>query len=94
MGSRGGGKVPAFDGRCANFLDYKHQTHSWLRAARTELSARALLLVLHMQPAPRQVCLAEGGDISDRGGRVTDILNISRSYFAPGAADAIRQQVV
>ena len=47
-----------------------------------------------MQPAPRQVCHSEGGDISGRGDGVSKILNISRNYFAPEAADAIHQEVM
>ena len=47
-----------------------------------------------MQPAPRQDCLAEGSDILDQCDGVTQILDISRSYFAPEAAEAIRHQVM
>ena len=65
-----------------------------MRAARAELSARASLLILHMQPAPRRVCLAEGSNVLDRGDGAAAILNISRDHFAPEAADAIRRQVM
>ena len=47
-----------------------------------------------MWPAPRQATLAEGGYVSGCSDGVTRILDISRSYFAPEAADATRQQVV
>ena len=86
MGSRGGEAVPALDGWGVNFLDLYHEVHLWARATHTELTARASLLVLHMQPAPRQVCLAEGSDISAHGDGASQILNISRNYFAPEAA--------
>ena len=58
-----------------------------------ELAACASLLVFHMIPAPRQVCRAEGGDVLGRHDGATRILDILRSYLAPEAADAIRQQV-
>ena len=65
-----------------------------MRATRTELAARASILVLRAQPAPRRVCLAEGRAIAGRGDGVAKILNILRTYCAPEAADAIRRQVV
>ena len=46
-----------------------------------------------MRPTPRQVWLAEGSDISRHGDGATRIVDMSRNYFAPEAADAIRQQV-
>ena len=55
--------MPAIDARGANFLDYEHHVHLGKRATRTEVAARASLLVLRRQPAPRPVCLAEGSDI-------------------------------
>ena len=94
MVSHGCGQVPVFDGRGASFLDYEHQAHLWTRTARTAASERASVWILHMQPAPRQVCLADGSDILGRSDGVAKILEISRNYFAPEAADAIRQQVV
>ena len=78
-----GDKAPSFDGRGASFSDYEHQVHVWMRNARTEVSARASILILHMRPAPRQVCLADGSDISGRSDGVNKILEISRDYFAP-----------
>ena len=47
-----------------------------------------------MAPAPRQVCVTEGSDISDHSDRVAKILEILRNYFAPEAVDAIHQQVM
>ena len=94
MASRSGEKVLAFDDRSAHFLDYEHQAHLWMRSARAEVPARASLLVLHMRPVPRQVCLAEGSDISGRSDGVAGISDIPGNYFAPEAADSIHQQVV
>ena len=93
MASPSAENAPAFDWRGTTFLDYEHQVHLWARAAKTELAARASLQALRVQPAPRQVCLAGGSDISDHGDEAARILDISRSYFAPEEADAIHQQV-
>ena len=94
LASRSGEKVLAFDGRGARRLDYERQDHLWVRTARTEDSARASLLVLHMRPVPRQVCLAEGSDMLGHSDGVAKILNILRNYFAPEAVDGILQQGV
>ena len=64
-----------------------------MRAARAELTARASRLILRAQPAPRQVCLAEGSAILDHNDGVAKISDIMRNYFAPGAVGAIRRQV-
>ena len=94
MASPGAEKSPAFDGRGSTFLDYAHQLHLWIGTSNAELAARASLLMLQVQPASRQVCPAEGSAISDRGDGATRLLDIARSFPAPGAAVAIRQQVV
>ena len=65
-----------------------------MRAAKTELASRARLLVLHMHPAPRQVCLAAGGDYLDNHDGVARILGVPHNYFAPDAVDANHQQVM
>ena len=57
-------------------------------------AARASLLMSHMQPAPRQVCLAGGSDILDPSDGVSEISGALRTFFAPEAVGAIRQQVM
>ena len=93
MASPGSDKAPVLHGRGATFADYEHRAHLWLRTTKTELAARASFWVLRMQPAPRQVCLAEGCDILGHGDGVTRILDNLRRGSAPEAADAIRQQL-
>ena len=93
MATPGKDTVPAIDGRGASFLDFQRHSFPWMRTTKTELAARVSLLVLHMRPAPRKVRPAEDRDVLGRRDGVTRILEILRSYFAPGAADAIRQQV-
>ena len=46
-----------------------------------------------MQPAPRHVCLAGGGDILGRSGGAAEISGVLSNYFAPAAADATHQKV-
>ena len=94
IASRRGEKVPVFGGRGAHFLDYEHQVHLRMRTTRTEVPARASLLVSRMQPVPRQVCLAEGSEIMDHSDRVTMLSDILRNYFAPAAVDAIHKQAI
>ena len=94
MVSRGSERVLTSDCRGAHRQDYGLQVHLWVRTTRTEASARASVLILHMRPATRQVCPADGGDVLGRSDGVTKILEILRNYLAPEAADAIRQQVM
>ena len=65
-----------------------------VRARETEPERRASFLVLRLHSAPRQVCLAQGGDVLGRRDGVAWIVEIRRSYFSRAAADAIRQQVL
>ena len=92
MASQSGKEVPAFVGRGAHFLDFEHQVHLRVRTTHTEVFARDSSLVLHMQPVPRQVCLAEGGDILDHSDGVAKFLGFPRNYFAQEAVGAIRRQ--
>ena len=94
MVSRGSEEVPTFDGRGASSLDYERQGHLWIRTTRTEASARASVLILHLQPALRQVCLADGSDVLGRSDGVAGIWVLLRNNFAPEAADEIRRQVL
>ena len=87
-------KAPSFDGRGPRFLDCYSQVHLWMRTTRTEAPARASVLILHMQPAPLQVCLAGGSDILGRNGSASKILGILRNWSAPEAAGSVRQQVM
>ena len=90
MVSRGSEKVPTFDGRGADSLDYDRQVHLWMRTTRTEASARASVSILHMQPAQRRVASDDGSDILGRSDGVARISEVLRNHFAPEAADAIR----
>ena len=93
MASHGGEKGPASYGRGAHFSDYEHQVHPWMRTARAEMPARSSSLISRKQPAPRQICLAEGSDILEHSTGVSKISDILRNDFAREAVAAIHQQV-
>ena len=83
-----------FNGRGSPFLDFERHVFLWVRSAETKLASRASLLVLRMRPAPRQVCLAAGGDYLDDQDGAARLLGVLRKFFPPDAAGAIRQRVM
>ena len=85
--------VPAFDGKGSSFLDYEQRVISWNRTTDIHPDKRASLLVLHMDPIARQVCLHSGGDAFMDGVDVTSILQILKHYFLPDATDQVFQDV-
>ena len=94
VAASGNEKVPVFDGRATSFWDYEQQVYLCMRATKPGLVARASLVILHMQPAPRQVCLAEGCGLLARRDGATQILDILRNYSAPETANAIHQHAM
>ena len=87
-------KAPVFDGRGSPFSGPEQQARLRICATETEPASRALLLVLCLHSAPRQVCLAEGGDVLGRHDGAARIMGMLRSYSAPDAADAFCRQVM
>ena len=84
-------KAPVFDGRGSLFLDVERRVYLWMRTTKPGLAGRASSLVLHMDPAPQQVCpTAGGGFLGNRDG-VAMILEALGGFFAPHAAGAIHQ---
>ena len=81
--------VPAFDGKGASFLDYEQRVILWNRATEIHPDTGASLLVLHMHPVARQVCLHSGGDSFMEGVDVTSILQILKHYYLPDATDQV-----
>ena len=65
-----------------------------MRTDCAELPARAPLLILHTQSAPRRVCVAEGSAVLGHTDRVAKILDVLRNYVVPEAVDAILQRVM
>ena len=86
-------KAPAFDRKGASVLDYERQVRLWMRSTKTDPAGSSSSLALHMNSAPRQVCLpAGGGHLDDQEG-VTRFLEILPNFRASGAAGAIYRQV-
>ena len=54
---------------------------------------RPTLLILHMGPAARQVCMFSGADALMEGADVMLVVQASRDYFQPDAVDRIFSQV-
>ena len=63
-----------------------------MHATKTEPASRASFLALHMNSAPRQVCLAEGGGVLGHHDGAARVIEIPRSYYAPESAGAIHLQ--
>ena len=84
-------KGPVFDGRGSLFLDVEQQVYLWMRTTKQGLAGRSSLLVLHMRPAPRQVCPTAGGGFLGIQDGVARILEALGGFFAPRAAGAIHQ---
>ena len=54
---------------------------------------RPTVLILHMDPAARQVCMWSGADALMEGGDVMLVAQALRDYFQPDAAGRIFTQV-
>ena len=85
--------VPTFNGEASSFLDYEQRVI--LRNGSTEIppEKRSTLLILHMGPAARQVCMSSGADILMEGCDVTLVAQVLRDYFQPNEVDRIFTQV-
>ena len=57
--------VPSFDGKASSFLDYEQRVTLWVRSTDVPVERQSTLLILHMDPTARQVCMYNsGGDTS------------------------------
>ena len=92
MVTPGPDKVPVFDGRGSSFLDFEQHVLLWMRAMEAELASRASLSALLLHSAPRQVCLAAGGDYLGHQDGVARSRDIPRNYFALVSENSIRHE--
>ena len=81
--------VPASDSKGLSLQDYERRVRLWMRTTKADPAGRASSFVMRMNSAPRQVCSSAGGDHLDDQDGVMRILEMPRTYFAPGAANAI-----
>ena len=84
--------VPSIDGKGSSFLRYDQPVRPWCRVTKSRASKRAAALILQIGSAARQVRTSAGSEILRSSDGSDQILNISRKYFAPGAADAVFQK--
>ena len=84
--------APTFGGKASSFLDYEPRVI--LRNGSTDfpLDKRPTLLISHMDPAARQVCLFSGGDTLMEGGDAMLVVQVLRDYFQPDAVDRVSAQ--
>ena len=53
--------VPSFDGKASSFLDYEQRVTLWVRSTDVPTERQSALLILHMGPTARQVCMYNSG---------------------------------
>ena len=85
--------APTSGGKASSFLDYEQRAifRNWLADILPE--KRPTLLILHMDPAVRQVCMYSGVDALMEGGDVMLVVQVLRDFSQPDAADRFFSQV-
>ena len=72
---------------------FAQEVELWRRAAYLGVTKRASALVLHTDPAVRDVCVSVGCGRPPGPGAVRKITQVLHDYFAPGALDSVYQHV-
>ena len=86
--------VPAFDGKASSFLDYEHLVALWSRSTDIPPERQSTLLILHMDPTARQVCMINSGeDTLMAGCDVQLVMRTLRDFFQPDTFDRIFTQM-
>ena len=86
--------VPCFDGKASSFLDYEQRVTLWVRSTDVPTERQPALLILHMDPTARQVCMYNsGGDTLMAGCDVQLVMRTLRDYFQPDTFDRIFTQM-
>ena len=86
--------VPGFDGKASSFLDYEQRVALWVRSTDVPAERQSALLILHMDPTARQVCMYNaGGDALMAGCDVQLVMRTLRDYFQPDTFDRIFTQM-
>ena len=86
--------VPSFDGKASSFLDYEQRVTLWARSTDIPVERQSTLLILHMDPTARQVCMYNaGGDTLMAGCDVQLVMSTLRDYFQPDTFDRIFTQM-
>ena len=53
--------VLSFGGKASSFLDYEQRVTLWVRFTDVPVERQSTLLILHMDPTARQVCMYNSG---------------------------------
>ena len=86
--------APSFDGKASSFLDYEQRVALWLRSTDVPAERQSTLLILHMDPAARQVCMLNSEeDALMTGCDVQLVMRALRDYFQPETFDRIFTQM-
>ena len=80
---------PTFDGKASSFLDYEQRAISWKGSTGIPPERQSTLLILHMDPTARQICMFSGADVLMVGGDVILVSQVLRDYFQPDAVDRV-----
>ena len=82
--------VLAFDGKASPFLDFEQRAALWLRSTGIPPERQSALLILHMGPTARQVCMFNSEeDALMAGCDVQLVMRALRDYFQPETFDRI-----
>ena len=86
--------VLAFDGKGSPFLDFEQRVALWLRSTDIPPERQSTLLILHMDPTARQVCMFNSAeDTLMTGCDVHLVMRALRDYFQPETFDRIFTQM-
>ena len=86
--------VPTFDGKASSFLDYEPRVILWERSTDVPPDRRSTLLISHMDPTARQVCMCNsGGGALMAGWEVRMVTQALRGYFQPDTFGRIFTQM-
>lgn len=82
--------VPSFGGKASSFLDYEQRVTPWARSTDVPVERQSALLISHMDPTARQVCMYNaGGGALMAGCDVQLVMRTLRDYFQPDTFDRI-----
>ena len=86
--------APSFDGKASSFIDYEQRVALWLRSTDVPAERQSTLLILHMDPTARQVCMFNSEeDTLMTGCDVQLVMRVLRDYFQPDTFDRIFTQM-
>ena len=84
----------SFDGKASSFIDYEQRVALWLRSTDVPVERQPAMLISHMDPTARQVCMFNPEEDTLMTGRGAQLLmRALRDYFQPDTFDRIFTQM-